>query len=215
MDASRPNVRWVLILYYMFLGLGTWLILKYGNDGSFLLLNSWENVYLDFIMKHWTWLGAGFFAVIVGVLMLFNRIRHGLFILSGLLLSSIIAQILKHFVFPGVLRPQSYFSELGVTPRLIDGVSLYNHFSFPSGHTTSAFFLFFAMILLFPKPAGRILFFILAVGVGYSRIYLWQHFPADVLAGSLIGVLTALTIYPLFMKLKAPWLDKSLIKVFK
>ncbi len=216
MDASKPtNIRLILILYYLFLGLGVWLILKYGNAGSFLLLNSLDSVYFDFIMKYWTWLGAGLFVVITGIVFLFYRIRHGIFILSGFLLSSIVAQILKHVIFPGVIRPKLYFSELGISPRLIDGVSLHSHFSFPSGHSTSGFLLFFALIMLFQKPGERIIFFILAIGVGYSRIYLWQHFPADVLAGSLIGVVTALSLYPVIMNFKSPWLDKPLLKLSK
>ena len=180
-----------------------------------MLLNSFYNVYVDFVMIYWTWLGTGLFVFIIGILLLFNKIRQGVFILSGLLLSSIVAQILKHIFFPGVLRPKLYFSELGISPRLIEGVSLHSHHSFPSGHSTSGFFLFFALILLYPKPGGRIIFFILAVGIGFSRIYLWQHFPADVLAGSLIGVLTALSLYPVFMNLEAPWMDKPLLKLFK
>ena len=166
-------------------------------------------------MKYWTWLGSGLFVVITGILFLFNRIRDGIFILSGFLLSSLVVQILKHVFFPGILRPKLYFSELGISPRILDGISLHSHYSFPSGHSTSGFFLFFVLIMLYQKPGGRIIFFILAIGVGFSRIYLWQHFPADVLAGSLIGVLTALSLYPVFMNFKAPWLDKSLLKLFK
>jgi membrane-associated phospholipid phosphatase len=58
------------------------------------------------------------------------------------------------------------------------------------------------------------LLFSIALIVGYSRVYLSQHFFIDIYAGSIIGVSTTLVIYFLFRNLKAQWLDKSLINSF-
>ena len=68
--------------------------------------------------------------------------------------------------------------------------------SFPSGHTTAAFAFFCALSILARKhPLLQSLFFLLAAGVAYSRMYLSQHFLADVLAGSLLAWAAVKWIY--------------------
>jgi membrane-associated phospholipid phosphatase len=46
------------------------------------------------------------------------------------------------------------------------------------------------------KPIS-ILFFLLAIACGYSRLYLGQHFFADVYAGSIVGTLLSVGLYML------------------
>lgn len=66
------------------------------------------------------------------------------------------------------------------------------NFSFPSGHTSTAFML--ATVLAWRKPEARIYFFSLAALVGLSRLYLGVHYPSDVLAGAIIGILSATAV---------------------
>lgn len=69
----------------------------------------------------------------------------------------------------------------------------YNHLSFPSGHTTTAFTVATALSLIFPKwwPA----FYAYAITVGLARIGSWNHYPSDVLAGALYGTLLTLLLF--------------------
>ena len=60
--------------------------------------------------------------------------------------------------------------------------------SFPSGHTASSFAAATAVTAYYPKAAP--LAFALAAGVGASRVHLGHHFPSDVAAGALLGVVT-------------------------
>lgn len=59
--------------------------------------------------------------------------------------------------------------------------------SFPSGHTAASF-TFATALALKNKKAGTIAF-VLAFLMGLSRLYLFVHFPTDVLAGALFGML--------------------------
>lgn len=63
--------------------------------------------------------------------------------------------------------------------------------SFPSGHTTAVFSVL--VPLMFISPWAMALLLPVAVLVGISRIYLGLHYPSDVLAGCLIGSLTAVS----------------------
>jgi undecaprenyl-diphosphatase len=64
--------------------------------------------------------------------------------------------------------------------------------SFPSGHTATAFAG--ATVLAAYAPRYRIAFYALACLIGFSRLYNGVHYPTDVLAGAVFGVLTALLL---------------------
>ncbi|MFB6144434.1 MAG: phosphatase PAP2 family protein [Candidatus Nanohaloarchaea archaeon] len=65
-------------------------------------------------------------------------------------------------------------------------------YSFPSGHSTTAFFLAVAFSHLLPALSP--LFYILAALVAVSRVYLELHYPTDALTGSVIGAAAALIL---------------------
>ena len=75
--------------------------------------------------------------------------------------------------------------------------------SFPSGHSTFSFTL--ATIAGYQYPKLRIPIYLTAMGTGFSRIYLGRHYPSDVLAGAIIGVLIGIQI----IHFKGPILSMS------
>jgi undecaprenyl-diphosphatase len=64
-----------------------------------------------------------------------------------------------------------------------------DQFSFPSGHTITAFAVSISLIAFYPGLAIGLLF--CACSIGLSRILLGMHFLTDVLAGALLGTLIA------------------------
>ena len=84
-------------------------------------------------------------------------------------------------------RPIVYFHRLieeGRAHVVVLGRHL-TSYSFPSGHTETAFALAVALSFLYPRQ--RTIFYILAALVAFSRVYNGEHFPLDVICGGLIG----------------------------
>ena len=67
-----------------------------------------------------------------------------------------------------------------------------DQFSFPSGHSSCAFLLATAMMLVYGAAAAPMLLW--AAAVALSRVLLGVHFPGDILAGALMGSAIALLV---------------------
>lgn len=114
----------------------------------------------------------------------------GSLLINNLLLKNLVART----------RPYDAFASL--IPLVAKPVD----YSFPSGHTGSSFAAACAMCRGLPKWAGRALL-LLAALIGLSRLYVGVHYPSDVLAGMLTGMLSGFLAVPvgrmLEMKLAA------------
>ena len=149
---------------------------------------------------------------LVVLLLLFYRAGWATFLASNLLLSTLIVQPIKHIVCAP--RPLTWFAENmpDVSLPLVEGVKMNYWLSFPSGHTTTFFVLFFSLsiILCAENIKGKnilsFLCFLCASFGAYTRIYLSQHFALDVFVGILIAIFSTLILYYfLFIKTKTSY----------
>lgn len=186
------------------------LLMYYGKINCHLLLNSFHTTISDYFFKYITEVGGSIPFIILGLLLFYNY-RNFIFLGLSQGLSSLITFVIKRVM--QIPRPSVIFNELGIELPVVDGVDLHHSLSFPSGHTTTAFATFFVLAVIIKNKYIKLLCLIIAILGGYSRIYLSQHFITDVLAGALIGLLSAITISPIFYEKQ--WGDSNLIKTIK
>jgi undecaprenyl-diphosphatase len=73
-------------------------------------------------------------------------------------------------------------------------------YSFPSGHTMSSFTA--ASTIFYSHKGAGTLSIILAGLIGYSRIYLFCHYPSDVLAGATLGISVSIMVIIIARKIE-------------
>ena len=159
-------------------------------DGQLLLWirETFGNPVLDHIMifisslanKGMLWIGIGVVLLLLGVK---GRkwSERGLLVLLSLTFNAVVCNL---WLKPMVARTRPY-DLLGyeiLVRRLGD-------YSFPSGHTSASFAAATALYAIDRRWGTAA--YILAVLIGFSRLYLGVHFPTDVLAGAVIGILAA------------------------
>ena len=206
------DFRLGFLLYASLLLTGILLVAFVARLELHVLLNSEHTRWLDRLFRMMTWLGNGWFAVIFSLLFLLVRFRYFFMLIFSYIVSGLMVQFLKRVLFPAVLRPAAYLDQMPGL-QLVPGIDLHHTLGFPSGHTATAF----AILVMAGFICNRksVMFFLMMVAwlAGMSRVYLSQHFLADVLAGSLLGVLSALFFYWYFRKFKSAWMDRSLTGV--
>lgn len=143
--------------------------------------------FLDTAMPLITVLGNGgiFWIAVSVILMLIPKYRKAGFSMGGALLMGLIVcnLVLKPLV--ARIRPYDYQLEhFDVTIQLL--IAAPHDFSFPSGHTIASFEAATAL-LIHDRKLG-IPAMILAVLIAFSRLYLYVHYPTDVIASVFLGI---------------------------
>ena len=157
-------------------------------DWEFAILDAiqnWHNPILDKFMTAVSFLGnAGWFWIALAILLLLGKRYRtgGLYMTAALIPDFLITNLwLKNMV----ARPRPCWE------RAVDLlVANPTDYSFPSGHSAAGFAAATALFC-WNKKAG-ICAYILTTLIAFSRLYLYVHFPTDVLAGALIGVICGL-----------------------
>ena len=193
------------------------LIFVYGkNDLQLLANHSFYNNGFDWFFYLTTKVVELFSMFIFLYIIIFRSMKLGAI---GVLIygtTALITKSLKHYIFWQSMRPVfTMKEELRLLP---DSFELYEavQYSFPSGHTTASFTLFCFITIITPQKKWGYLFGFIAILVGYSRIYLSQHYFQDILVGATIGTIFTFILYPIFSKISLfSWENKSFINVLK
>lgn len=160
---------------------------------DFYILNAIQGIrcsFLDFIMPCITYLGSGgTIWIITSVILLFFRKtrKAGVAVIIALILGWILSTVL----LKGVVARERPFNVEGA---LLDEASLLigapsGRFSFPSGHAISSFSAA-AVLIFYDRRIGLPALFLAAL-IAFSRLYLYVHFPSDILGGAVLSVVFA------------------------
>jgi len=162
---------------------------NFDNYILFIIKKYVHNRYLDIIMPVVTFTGnLGIVWFIIAIALVVDKPYRviGNSIILTLIIGTIVGEgIVKHIVRR--VRPcnkQDNISFLSLKPI---------SYSFPSGHTLSSFAAAEMLSMYFTQY--RLLFMSMAFLIALSRLYLYVHYPTDVIAGFIIGVLCSKIIF--------------------
>lgn len=172
-------------------------------------INGFDRAVMEFIQLHFhnivtdrvfpvlTYLGeAGAVWIVLALAFLVRREsrRWGMIMLCAMAAGFLLGELLLKNV---ICRERPFQAFPGYTALLISPPS---GFSFPSGHSCASFAASTVLLAVSKKWGFPAL--ALAVLIAFSRIFLFVHWPTDVLAGSLLGVLCGLTACLIARKLE-------------
>ena len=211
----------------VFIGLSLLLIIALGlavalipRGELHLLLCDRHTPARDIFFRYYTHIAEWLPYILCVLIFLFGRAGHAALAASCIACSELTTQIIKHIV--QAPRPLKWFADNypNIDLPVVDGVQMHYLLSFPSGHTTSFFALFFALTMVTTasyrdRSANKetsywqsfvfivlipCTLFVLAALGGYSRIYLSQHFAQDVLGGMCVGFVISVVCYAIFSR---------------
>lgn len=145
--------------------------------------NTFKCSFLDWSMPIITSLGnGGVIWIIICLFLIINKKtrKYGAMMALALILCLLIGNILLK---PTVARIRPF--DINTAIELLIKKPL--DFSFPSGHTMSSFAA--ATVLVYMDKKIGIPSMIFAIIIGFSRLYLYVHYPSDVFVGAILGIL--------------------------
>ena len=199
-----------LVPFVLFVILAAATIGIVGNVELFLWQNRFYSHFADQFFLKITHLGDAALAFAVVFILLRVSLRESLTFLLVTVLLMFLTTLLKRYIFPEIGRPVEYF-EFQKVIRLAHGYYPPGLYSFPSGHSATAFSLFLYLSFLTQNKAIKLVLFLVALTVSYSRIYLSAHFPVDVVAGSFLGVTITFGAFYFSRRISNPWIGRKLV----
>lgn len=181
------QVRFLFVPYLAILSVCLVIPLIYSKEQIYFTVNGWHFQAGDTFFALWTNLGDGIVSIIITLVLLLFSYRKSFLMGTSYIVTSLVAQMMKRIV--ATPRPVIFFKAQAGKMYLVKGVEMLETLSFPSGHSVSAFSTAVILTYITPRKSWGLLFLILAVLVGYSRMYLSEHFYEDVVGGSALGVL--------------------------
>jgi membrane-associated phospholipid phosphatase len=196
----KKNKTYFISLFVFWIATAFYLLIFNKNESFLNLIPKERNLWIDNFFSYITLAGDGWSFVLLLIILLFISYRY--FVAGTIIfgISSLCTYILKQ-IFDAP-RPVKYFMQQQIELSLPAHTTIHADFSFPSGHTTTAFAMFTLLACLINHPIISYLLFAFGILAAYSRIYLCQHFPEDILAGSVLGFI--ITVVVLYFILKIP-----------
>ncbi|NHI91515.1 MAG: phosphatase PAP2 family protein [Candidatus Lokiarchaeota archaeon] len=152
----------------------------------FKKFNSIDNKVLDIYFRFITNFGhVIIWLVIILVYSALNLYNIAILFFACLLFGSPITPILQHFV--SRKRPHEQLKDDEIVLRTYESSNCS-----PSAHTERVFFATTILVLI--ASPWYAFFYLIAISVALSRIYLGAHFPTDTIFGAIVGLISSILI---------------------
>jgi len=184
-NLTKQNYLFLFILMISFL-----LLFFFNKNHILLLINGINTPFWDQFFKYYTYLGSALGLILILIPYLFKRFQFAASLVAGFLISSVFIQVFKRLLFTDFDRPPKVFEGQNLL-HFAEGVNSHFTRGFPSGHTTTAFVVATIVALNTKNKWIQLIALSMAIMVGFSRIYLAQHFYMDVVAGAWLGYISA------------------------
>lgn len=198
-----------LIPFILFFLIAMIITIILGKRQLHVLINELHCTLADQIFYYLTFMGDGIVAFLLVFALMWHSYRDALLFLIVTLIITVLVALLKNLFFPGYDRPVTCFNNV-YSLHLVDGYTPPRFMTFPSGHSATAFSVYFYLALLFSNRLVKVGLFIFALVVAYSRVYLSAHFIPDIAVGSAIGLLITWLGYYYRFKIKTSWANKKI-----
>ncbi len=187
------KLRIFLFLSFVFWLVSLFCVFRFPKIELHLALNSFHSKITDVFFSGFTALGNSLVFILLLVFIYFRKREIFVYVLVyGLILLLTIYFLKRFFDFP---RPKAIFDMQSYGYLYVEGTRNLLKHSFPSGHTAVAFAVAFVSAYIYPGKAVQLVAFLYSLLVGYSRIYLSQHFLEDVLTGSFVAIVLGMIIF--------------------
>ena len=186
-------------------------IINLFDDTIIKFANSLHTNYkaLDFFFSAITNLGEALPLMIITIILIF--IKRTRFCGINMAISLFVSIVIGAFILkPLIARERPFMDPIYNEYWIAVGKHLETSFSCPSSHTTASFAALFPIFLYFNKKYSFIALLI-ALIIGFSRVYLMVHYPSDVVFGAFIGIAVSSAIYIILNKTNINKLIKKFI----
>lgn len=158
-------------------------------------IQSFANPFLDVFFEMITFIAEPY--ILIAIVFLLYYLFHKEF--GEYLIYSMLTSLIINTGFKNVFKVDRLIGEEGIRTLRAQTATGY---SFPSGHSQSASTFFFGVANYMKKRIWWILSILITSLVCFSRLYLGVHYPKDVIAGFLLGLLLSYLCYKLYFNVQ-------------
>lgn len=171
-----------------------------------------SNAFFDWLMpilrNRFTWAPLYLFIIIFSVK---NYKREGAMMIMALLLNFAISDSVSSKLVKNSVQRLRPCNDIELREQMVQRVRCSGGYSFTSSHAANHFAMAVLLIILFYRRWKHVLWLALlwAASISFAQVYVGVHYPLDILAGALLGILIGLTSGFIYNRIRNKWMPET------